>query len=175
MDARYEFFSPFAHVPGRYEWCRVQSPTHGVFDAFIMLGPSTADPATVYVHEDNGAAFMADRYPECTAVRVAQGRLMVAESADGRRVRGWLEADAGPVRRAAMDLVAAPGARPRDEPYGGTGRPVWGGRWACWGVDLVLDGHARGHVLHAGGREERIDGPAIVTLGSFGRITPLDA
>src|ERR1051326_372296 len=94
-DVAYEFFAPFAHLPGRVELCRIRSPTHGVFDTCIVLGASPAVPATVYVNSTLGAAFLAERYPECTAVRVAPSGLTVAESADGRTVTGTLRAEAG--------------------------------------------------------------------------------
>jgi len=170
----YEFFAPFAHLPGRFEWCRIRSPTHGVFDTFIALGASTAEPATVYVNSALGAAFMADRYPECATVRVPPGNLTIAESQDGRTVTGRLKADGGPVREAEMVLRAPAGAVPKAVPYGGDGRPVWGGRWTCWGVDLVLEGSADGTVVHAAGKREAFRGtPCIVTVGSFGRLAPL--
>lgn len=174
-DVVYEFFAPFAHVPGRIEWCRIRSPTHGVFDCCIVLGASTAHAATVYVNSTLGAAFMAERYPECTAVRVPPGGLSLQESPDGATVTGRLRADAGPLREADMSLRAAPGAVPRQVPYGGEGKPVWGGRWTCWGVDLNLDGSADGRLVWAdGGRLETLRGvPCVVTAGSFGRIAPL--
>jgi hypothetical protein len=173
VDVVYEFFAPFAHVPGRYEWCRIRSPTHGVFDTFIALGRSTEDPAAVYVNSELGAAFLRDRFPECQAIRVPPAQLALKESADGRTVTGRLRAAAGPVREADMALRAPAAAIPRAVPYGGEGRPVWGSRWTCWGVDLVLDGRAEGHVVHVDGRREAVRGPCIVTLGSFGRIAPL--
>jgi hypothetical protein len=172
-EVLYEFFAPFAHVPGRYEWCRIRSPTHGVFDTFIVLGASTQVPATVYVNSALGASFMAERYPECVAIRVAPGGLAIAEGPDGRSVSGTLKADAGPVRAAQM-TVRAPGmALPKPVPYGGNGAPVWGGRWTCWGVDLALPAVADGTLTHADGKKETLRGAvAIVTLGSFGRIAP---
>ncbi|MEA3190444.1 MAG: hypothetical protein QOD77_1026 [Thermoplasmata archaeon] len=172
-DVTYEFFAPFAHVPGRYEWCRIRSPTHGVFDCFILLGASTAHPATVYVNSVMGQAFMRDRYPECTTVRVPPGSLRIAESPDGRAVTGALQSDDGPVAEAAMTLRAPPAAIPKAVPYGGDGQPVWGGRWACWGVDLALEGSCDGAVVRRDGKRELLRGtPCIVTLGSFGRLAP---
>lgn len=171
-DVAYEFFAPFAHVPGAYEWCRVRSPTHGVFDLFILLGQSTAHAATVHVNSTLGAAFMAERYPECTTVRVPPGALAIGESADGATVTGRLRATEGPLREADMTLRAA-GQVPRQVPYGGDGAPVWGSRWTCWGVDLVLDGHADGRLAWADGRVQALRGvPCIVTRGSFGRLAP---
>lgn len=173
-DVVYEFFAPFAHIEGRYEWCRIRSPTHGVFDVFIVLGATTAEAATVYVNSVLGQAFMQERYPECTTVRVAPGALRIEESADGCTVRGRLAADEGPVHDADLELVASPQQIPRQVPYGGTGAPVWGSRYTCWGVDLVLDGKAIGHV-NGPEREERFQGePCLVTVGSFGRIAPRD-
>ncbi|HEX2021787.1 MAG TPA: hypothetical protein VHH36_03690 [Candidatus Thermoplasmatota archaeon] len=168
----YEFFAPFAHVEGRYEWCRIRSPTHGVFDCFILL---EADPVVVYVSSDAGARFMAERYPECAAFRVAPDALRIEERDGGRTVAGTLVAGEGPLRRVALTLTAPPGV-PEAVPYGGQGKPVWGSRrFTCWGVDLALRGRADGVVAHADGREVRLSAePAIVTLGSFGRIAPLD-
>jgi hypothetical protein len=173
-DVVYEFFAPFAHVPGKYEWCRIRSPTHGVFDTFIVLGASTGHPATVYVNSVLGTHFMRDRYPECTTVRVAPTALIVDESADGRTLTGSLAASEGPVRKATMTLRAPATALARSVPYGGEGKPVWGGRWTCWGVDLALDATADGTLELADGKKEHLRGaPAIVTLGSFARIAPL--
>lgn len=170
----YEFFAPFAHVAGKYEWCRIRSATHGVFDCFILLGKSTAVAATVFVNSTLGAAFMRERYPECTAVRLPPSGLSLTESPDGRTVTGTLKAAEGPLREATMTLRAAAGAIPKAVPYGGEGQPVWGSRWTCWGVDLALDGHADGRVVWADGRTEALRGEAcIVTLGSFGRLAPL--
>lgn len=170
----YEFFAPFAHVPGRYEVCRIRSPTHGVFDTFIVLGPSTAEPALVYVNSVLGAAFMRDRYPECTCVRVSPAALRIDESPDGRTVSLKLDGAEGPIRSADLSLKAPAAALPRNVPYGGDGKPIWGSaKWTCWGVDLVLDGTTQGRVTWADGRVDELRGkPCIVTLGSFGRIAP---
>lgn len=175
-DTVYEFFAPFAHVPGRYEWCRIRSPTHGVFDVFILLGESTSEPATVYVRCDAGEAFMRDRYPESTTIRVPESDLTVRERDSGRTVEGRLKSVAGPVREARMTLAASADATPEDVPYGGEGRPVWGSKkWTCWGVDLNLPAQATGIVRFRDGREDDVlrDEDALVTLGSFGRIAPL--
>ncbi|MFO1535100.1 MAG: hypothetical protein ABR586_05500 [Thermoplasmatota archaeon] len=172
-DVVYEFFAPFAHIPGRYEWCRIRSPTHGVFDTFIVLGGSTKVPATVYVNSVLGAKFMAERYPECTAIRVPPGGLTLGESPDGRSVTGTLHADTGPVRKATMAFRAPGMALPKAVPYGGDGGPVWGGRFTCWGVDLNLDAACDGTLEREDGKRETLRGaPAILTLGSFGRIAP---
>src|ERR1041385_1111401 len=172
-DVVYEFFAPFAHVPGKYEWCRIRSPTHGVFDCFIVLGKSTSHAATVYVNSVLGAAFMAERYPECVAVRVPPSALTLHESADGASVTGKLKSESGPLREAEMTLRAPATAIPAQVPYGGEGKPVWGGRFTCWGVDLNLEGHAEGRLVWADGRNESLRGePCVVTRGSFGRIAP---
>ena len=173
-DVAYEFFAPFAHVPGKYEWGRIRSATHGVFDTFIVLGPTTSHAATVYVNAALGEAFMRERYPECATIRLAPGGLRVEESADGRTVTGALDSPQGPVRAARMVLRAGPSALPRAIPYGGQGQPVWGSRWTCWGVDLVLDAACDGRIVHGDGRSEDLRGTAaIVTIGSFGRLAPL--
>lgn len=167
-DVQYESYAPFAHVPDRYEWCRIHSPSHGSFDTFIVL---TRDPVTVYVADDAGEAFMRDRYPECETHRAGAFRLEEAD--DGRVVTGELQAEAGPVRSAAMTLRAVQ-QRPEQVPYGGDGKPVWGSRrWTCWGVDLVLAGRADGHVEFEDRTVHIQDQPCIVTVGSFGRIAPL--
>lgn len=172
-DVVYEFFAPFAHVPGRYEWCRIRSPTHGVFDCFIVLGESTAVPATVYVVSDHGEAFIHERYPECTSIRTDEQGLTIEESPDGRVVQGNMVAPTGPVRRATMVFRAGPGL-PEQTPYGGTGQPVWGSsRFTCWGVDLNLAARVEGEVETMAGVESFQDDEGIIALGSFGRIAPL--
>lgn len=172
-DVVYEFFAPFAHVEGRFEWCRIRSPTHGIFDVFIVLGESTSVPATVYVDSDHGEAFMAERYPECTCIRAAEQGITIDESPDGRVVRGIMAAAEGPVHQAEMTFRAGPGL-PNQVPYGGTGAPVWGSRFTCWGVDLNLDCRVNGRVQGPDGTEELVDAPGLLTLGSFGRIAPLE-
>lgn len=173
----YEFFAPFAHVPGRFEWCRIRSPTHGVFDAFILLSPvgGPAAPAVVYVAHDWGAKYMKDRYPECETHLVGMGDLRLDERDAGRTVIGELRARAGPVRTVKMTFQAPGGATPRMVPYGGRGEPVWGSKkYTCWGVDLVVDATVTGVVERAEGYAEPLNRvPGIVTLGSFGRIAPL--
>jgi hypothetical protein len=107
---------------------------------------------------------------------VAPGDLRITESPDGRTVTGALKANEGPVAEANMTLRAPPASLPTATPYGGEGRPVWGGRWTCWGVDLTLAGTCDGSVHHRDGRKEAMRGKAcIVTLGSFGRLAPLPA
>lgn len=170
-DVVYEFFAPFAHVEGKYEWCRIRSPTHGVLDTFILIERS---PVVVYVDTDAGARYLAERYPEVTAVKAAPGALRIEERDEGRTVVGSLTAREGPVRAAKMTFQA-PVAKPRAVPYGGLGKPVWASKqWTCWGVDLVLDAKATGAIEWAEGFTTNLRGePAIVTLGSFGRISSL--
>ena len=169
----YEFFAPFAHIPGKYEWCRIRSPTHGVFDTFILLGPSTAQPAHVYVNSAMGQKFMAERFPECVTIRVPPSDLQLSESADGCVVDGLLRAKEGPLQMVQMTLTTSPAAFPREASYGGDGQPVWGSRFTCWGVDLVVDGNANGIVQVQGEKPVPLRGvPCIVTRGSFARIIP---
>lgn len=187
-DVAYEFFAPFAHVEGKYEWCRIRSPTHGVFDTFILIERS---PVVVYVNDDAGERFMKERYPECSTFRVAKDGLRIEERDGGLTVVGALSAKEGPVRAARMTLQARPvlnapaGASasspqaaavvPRQVPYGGLGHPVWGSkRWTCWGVDLALEGQATGAIEFAEGYATQLARErCIVTLGSFGRIASL--
>jgi hypothetical protein len=86
-----EFYGPFAHLPGRYEWCRLHTATHGSFDSFIVLGASTRDPATVYVASAAGQAFMRERFAACTTIRVPPDALRIRQSYDGRTVTGRLQ------------------------------------------------------------------------------------
>ncbi len=168
---QYEFFHPFAHVPGHFEWCRIMAPSHGVFDTFIVLGESTSVPACVYVNSAMGEAFMADRYPESKCIRVGAMQLRIASENDGRTVIGTLEANAGPVREASMRLDASPTALPRGVPYGGQGEPTWGSQWTCTGVDLELDAKVQGTVVPAEGEPIVLQNRSgIVTLGSFGHL-----
>lgn len=173
-NAVWEFFSPFAHIPGKYEWCRIHSSTHGSFDCFILLGSSTAVPPSVYVNADNGERFMRERYPESAVYRVAPGRLRLRASIDGCAVRGVLTAKTGPVRKAAMKFRADAAQLPAAIAYGGKDFPVWGGRWACEGVDLVREGRCEGSIRFSDGRTETLKAESCaVTAGSFGRIAPL--
>ncbi|MGB1697815.1 MAG: hypothetical protein ACPHK8_05400 [Thermoplasmatota archaeon] len=164
-DAVYEFFAPFCHIEGKYEWCRIRSPTHGAFNVFIELGASTKVPATVYVEDDAGANFMAQRYPECTTHRAR--RVTISEEANGFTVNCYLNSD-GPIKEAQMVFKAKPGI-PTQVPYGGDG-PVWGGQFDCWGVDLNLKALTKGMVRRDEGIET-LSQPGILTLGSFGKIT----
>lgn len=165
-DVQYESYSPFAHVPGKYEWCRIHSPSHGSFDCFIVL---VHDPVLVYVGDDVGEAFMRDRYPECLTHRATT----LALREEDRTVVGEMQAGSGPLRSAAMTLRAVQQV-PDQVPYGGDGKPVWGSRrWTCWGVDLNLAARASGHVEWRDRTVHIKDQEAIVTVGSFGRIAAL--
>jgi hypothetical protein len=172
-DVVYEFFAPFAHVEGRYEWCRIRSPTHGVFDVFIVLNPEgTQRPAVVYVNDEAGKSFMADRYPACKTIQLPGEALVLAERERGRVVQGRMESRQGPVRKAEMTFTADADETPTNVAYGGTGSAIWGNEaLTCWGVDLVLRAEVSGEIHHESGEIEAFAGDdALVTLGSFGRI-----
>jgi hypothetical protein len=188
----YEFFHPFAHLPGRYEWCTIHSPTHGSFDCFIIIHVGTHRPVTVYVNHPRGACFMRDRYPESRCVLVAESDLTVTSQERGRVVGVRLRAvggqgsgapdprrpgtaNAGSVREVDLLLSADRDAVPEQAPYGGAAFPVWGGRFSCEGVDLNLAAGATGFVVLQDGGREDFAPPAggIVTVGSYGRIAPL--
>lgn len=169
----FEFYAPFAHIEGKYEVCRIRSASHGVFDTFIVLGQSASDPATVYVNSAMGEGFMAERFPECTIIRVAPSQLVIQEESQGRIVSINLTSDEGPVTAVSLRFVASPQAMPVQVPYGGNGQRVWGSRWTCFGVDLNLDAHVEGTLND--GELRRFQGVAgIVTLGSFGRLERLE-
>ena len=180
MMTDYEFYSPFVHIPGRYEWCRIHSATHGSFDCFIVIHEGTDKPVTVYVASEHGAAFMADRFPESAAIRVAATELRLqADGAPGGDwvVQGGLTAHDGPLIAAEMTFRApavdsSGGALPRAVPYGGRDFPVWGSRWRCEGVDLELAARVEGYVAHRGAvdREELTGTPGVLTLGSYGAL-----
>jgi hypothetical protein len=173
----WEFYSPFAHIPGRYEWCRIHSPTHGSFDTFIVLAESTALPPWVYLVSEAGLRYMADRYPESHAFKATE--LLIDGSPDGCLIRGRLSADAGPVSFAEMRLAADPCGLPQMAPYGGGKLPVWGSRWSCVGLDLIRDGRCDGRIAFA--PESRLPDevfqavPCVVSAGSFGRLSPYGA
>jgi hypothetical protein len=164
MDDVYEFFAPFCHIEGKYEWCRIRSPTHGAFNVFIELGASTQVPATVYVEDDAGQAFMDERYPESTAIRAR--RVTINEESNGYTVNCYMNSD-GAVKEAQMVFKAKPGI-PTQAPY--SGQSVWGSKFACEGVDLNLKALAKGMVRREDG-VETLSQAGIVTLGSFGKIT----
>ncbi len=73
MTEVWEFYAPFAHIEGKYEWCRIRTTTHGIFDTFILFPYS--EQVTVYVVDDAGEQFMRDRYPECDTYRPCGSRL----------------------------------------------------------------------------------------------------
>ncbi len=175
-DVAYEFFHPFAHIEGRYEWCRIISPTHGAFDVFIVLGATTSEPATVYVKDDAGERFMAERYGPCTTIRVPDDDLSIGTSDDGYTVQGRIRAMDGPIREATMTFRAERGTIPRQVAYGGENAPIWGeAKRTCWGVDLVLDATVDGEIVDAANTREELRGTTgIVTMGSFGRIGPIE-
>jgi hypothetical protein len=170
--AIWEFYSPFAHIPGRYEWCRIHSPTHGSFDIFILLAESISLPPWVYLTAEAGLRFMADRYPESRTFQASE--LCIESSPDGCLVRGRLRAGAGPVSFAEMCLAADCRDIPRMAPYGGEEAAVWGSRWSCAGIDLVRDGRCDGRIRFAPGAgfadEVLSAASCLVSAGSFGKI-----
>jgi hypothetical protein len=173
MSETYEFYAPFAHIPGRFEWARIHSTTHGSFDCFIMIHEGTDKPVTVYVSCERGEQFMADRYPESRAIRVGEHSLSIVPGGRGRTMEGRLEAEVGPVRFATMTFTAHLEALPEAVPYGGPGERVWGSRYACEGVDLQLTAGVSGEIILEEGAEELAATEAVLTLGSYGRITEL--
>ena len=173
MSEIYEFYAPFVHVPGRYEWARIHSPTHGSFDTFIVIETTTDRPVTVYVNSDAGAHFMAARYPESVAIRVPAAALRIESDAWSAVVDGELVAEGGSIRRAWMRFSRVGEDLPRVVPYGGDDFPVWGSRFTCYGVDMELSARVEG-VIERSDRTEPLVGEAgIITLGSFGRITEI--
>lgn len=173
MSETYEFYAPFAHIPGRFEWARIHSTTHGSFDCFIIIHEGTQEPVTVYVNSEIGARFMAERYPESRAIRVGEHELSIVSGARGRTLETRLTAEEGPVRSATMTFTAEPEALPRAVPYGGPEERVWGSRYACEGVDLELPTGISGEVVREEVVEELAATEAVLTLGSYGRITEL--
>lgn len=172
MSTYHEFYAPFAHLPGRYEWARIHSTTHASFDCLIVIRGSTADPVTVYVASGAGERFMADRFPESETIVLAGADLSLRadESGVARVVLGTMRSSAGPVREARMRFTAGAEAVPRATPYGGRDFPVWGSRWTCEGVDLELDALVEGYVDGPAAREEFSGAAGIVTAGSYGRL-----
>jgi hypothetical protein len=170
MTDVWEFYAPFAHVEGKYEWCRIRTTTHGAFDTFILFPYS--ERVTVYVIDDAGQRFMQDRYPECDTYRALS--LSINEQAAGQQVAGSLAADVGPIREITMQF-AAQSVLPKAVEYGGKGQPVWNSkRFTCWGVDYVLDARASGQIRWHDDRLEQLeDVAAIVTSGSVGHIMPI--
>lgn len=173
MSPLYEFYAPFAHIPGRYELARIHSPTHGSFDTVIVIMTTTDRPVVVYVNSAAGERFMTERYPESTAIRVPPDALTLSGDAWSPTVAGELVAEEGPVRRMNLrfDLSDAT-VLPKAVPYGGDDFPVWGSRFTCSGVDLELPATLSGAVESAEGTVERWNGePAVITRGSFGAIS----
>lgn len=173
-NSNWEFFSPFAHIPGSYEWCRIHSPTHESFDCFIVLAESTAKPPLVYVNSSAGMSFMQDRYPESRCIMVPETRLKLGVEKKGLLVIGELHCSEGPVRKALMRLEAKESQTPRQEAYGSDNFAVWGSRWSCEGIDLNMDASCNGTLEREDGYIKVFkDEPCIVTAGSFARIRPL--
>ncbi len=174
MSPTYEFYAPFAHIPGRYELARIHSPTHGSFDTVIVITTTTDAPVVVYVNSAAGERFMADRYPESTAIRVAPEALTIEGDPWSPVVGGRLRADEGPVHRMNLrfSIIDEP-VLPRAVPYGGEDFPVWGSVFTCSGVDLEVPATVSGEVESPQGAVERWnDESAVITRGSFGAIVP---
>ncbi|HKK48267.1 MAG TPA: hypothetical protein VJ932_04180 [Alkalispirochaeta sp.] len=174
MSAMYEFYAPFAHIPGRYEVARIHSPTHGSFDTVIVITTTTDAPVVVYVNSTAGERFMADRYPESTAIRVPSEALTLEGDPWSPVVGGRLISDEGPVHRMNLRFsITDDQVLPRAAPYGGENFSVWGSSFTCSGVDLEVPAAVSGEVESRQGHTERWRAePAIVTRGSFGAIVP---
>lgn len=169
----YEFYVPFFHVPGRYEWCTIHAEQYGSFDCFIVIHTTTDRPVTVYVSAESGARFMRERFPESTAVRVSPAALQI-EAHDTRSARGRVTAEEGPVRSAEMEFVARADALPVATHYGDRSFAVWGSRFWCEGVDMELPAGVTGRVVGADGSEERFENAdGILTVGSYGELQEL--
>lgn len=166
----YEFYAPFFHIPGRYEWCTIHAEHYGSFDCFILIHTTTDKPVTVYLTAENGMRFMRDRFPESAAIEVSPEALSI--TMDGHRAaRGYLSSDRGPVRLAELEWRTEPGATPVASSYGDRSFAVWGSRFSCEGVDLELAARVSGRVVDADGGEAVFsDEPGILTLGSYGRL-----
>ncbi|MEX2444167.1 MAG: hypothetical protein WD492_11200 [Alkalispirochaeta sp.] len=173
MNPTYEFYAPFAHIPSWYELARIHSPTHGSFDTVIVITTTTDRPVVVYVNSAAGERFMADRYPESTAIRVSEEALILQGDPWSPVVAGRLVADEGPVHRVDLRFtIPDDQTLPRAVPYGGENFPVWGSSFTCSGVDLELPATVSGEVESAQGGIERWSGEsAVVTRGSFGAIS----
>ncbi|HVL88467.1 MAG TPA: hypothetical protein VM681_10770 [Candidatus Thermoplasmatota archaeon] len=172
-DVAYEFYAPYAHVPGRFEWIRLRTRTHGTFDAFVLL-PADANAAPdVFVNSDDGSDFLHERFPEARAWRVPERALRIDERDAGRTVAGRLRSEDGPLREADMVLSVPIREPPQTVRHGGEGAPRWGSKqWTGWGVDLALRATAAGTIRWAERHrpEDLRAVPAVVTLGSFRRI-----
>ncbi len=175
-----EFYSPFFHIPGRYEWCRIHCASHGSIDVFIVIETATHEPVTVYVNSQAGADFMASRYPESRCLRVPDECLRITSPAsgllsEGLRTEGVLElprptVSKGPVRRARMVFEAGPQATPEEKHYGNPFFTVWGSRWSCTGVDLEVKARVTGVLVREDTEEIFDKTPGIICLGSYGDI-----
>jgi len=174
QQAQTEFYSPFAHIEGRYEVCRIHSPSHGTFDTFIVVETTTDQPVTVYVNSPDGERFMKDRYPRCGCVRVGAGDLAIESSADDSLVRGTLRSDVGPVRRAEVEFRTTGSPRPVEVGYGGPDFTVWGSDWSCTGVDLNVPALVTATITLENETVEIRDTPdalsGIIALGSYGTL-----
>ena len=73
----WEAFAPFAHIPNKYEICRIHSTTHGSFNCIIVIETTIYEPVTVYVASDNGSAFMADRFSQSQAILIPASQLKI--------------------------------------------------------------------------------------------------
>lgn len=171
-DEQVEFYSPFAHIPDRYEVCRVHAEGYGSFDMFILIATRTDHPVTVYVNSDTGRRFMAERYPESTCIPVSPSALRVHAADEGRRVSLDLNAQSGPIRAATLQFAAEADSVPTAAAYGGRNFPVWGSRYYCRGVDLNTSARVSGSVTMADGGTEELEATAIIALGSVGIIGP---
>jgi hypothetical protein len=168
-----EFYSPFAHIPGKYEWCRIHSHSHGSLDTFIVIQSSTDQPVTVYVNSANGEAFMADRYPESCCIRVSKEDLQIHSSNGGRVISGLLNSDRGDIREAFMLFHTTQHVLPVESVYGGQNFRVWGSRWICSGIDLELEAWAEGRIRSKNGTVVLEGEKAVITCGSYGIINKL--
>jgi hypothetical protein len=171
-DERVEFYSPFAHIPDRYEVCRIHAEGYGSFDVFILIEESTARPVTVYVHSDTGSRFMAEQYPRSACIQLLPEALRIQATGEGRGVACELDAETGPLRSARLHFEAAADAVPEAAGYGGREFHVWGSRYYCRGVDLNVLATVTGSLTMADGSVEEIDQTGIIALGSVGIIGP---
>jgi hypothetical protein len=165
---RVEFYTPFAHIPNRYEVCRIHAEGYGSFDVLILIDESTDRPVTVYVNSDTGSRFMVEQYPESTCVRVSPEALRIQATGDGRRVACELDAETGPLRSARLQFEAAADAVPEAVGYGGAEFAVWGSPYYCRGVDLNVRATVTGQLATTDGSVEEIDQTGIIALGSVG-------
>jgi len=175
MNETYEFYAPFAHIPGRYEIARIHTTTHGSFDTWIVIETTTDRPVTVYVNSENGEAFMRDRYPESTAIRVGPTDLTIESDPWSREVTGTLTTPEGPITRGYLRFLRNEDAGARATPYGGGDFSVWGSRFTCSGVDMEVAAVVTGEITGVDNREiaRFADTPGVITLGSYGVISEL--